>query len=99
MSQEKSIGMDVHQATISVAVTDSRGKLIMEVFWRRKRPRFLPRSLPKFVVLALRRHLRPWRSEVKAFSVAKTKSALVKHRQKLPTQRSEQWISKGLGRR
>jgi len=30
MSQEKYIGMDVHQATISVAVTDCRGKLIME---------------------------------------------------------------------
>ncbi len=30
MSQEKYIGMDVHQATISVAVVDSRGKLIME---------------------------------------------------------------------
>jgi hypothetical protein len=30
MSQEKYIGMDVHQATISVAVMDSRGKLIME---------------------------------------------------------------------
>jgi hypothetical protein len=30
MSQEKYIGMDVHQATISVAVADSRGKLIME---------------------------------------------------------------------
>jgi Transposase len=30
MSQEKYIGMDVHQATISVAVTDSRGKLLME---------------------------------------------------------------------
>ena len=30
MSQEKYIGMDVHQATISVAVLDSRGKLIME---------------------------------------------------------------------
>src|SRR5271154_3065209 len=29
MSQEKYIGMDVHQATISVAVLDSRGKLIM----------------------------------------------------------------------
>jgi hypothetical protein len=28
--QEKYIGMDVHQATISVAVADSRGKLIME---------------------------------------------------------------------
>ena len=30
MSQEKYIGMDVHQATISVAVMDDRGKLIME---------------------------------------------------------------------
>ena len=30
MSQEKYIGVDVHQATISVAVLDSRGKLIME---------------------------------------------------------------------
>jgi transposase len=30
MSQEKYIGMDVHQATISVAVMDSSGKVIME---------------------------------------------------------------------
>ena len=30
MSQEKYIGMDVHQATISVAVMEGRGKLIME---------------------------------------------------------------------
>ena len=30
MSQEKYFGMDVRQATISVAVADSRGKLIME---------------------------------------------------------------------
>jgi len=30
MKQEKYIGMDVHQATISVAVMDDRGKLIME---------------------------------------------------------------------
>ena len=28
MSQEKYIGMDVHQATISVAVMDSKGKLV-----------------------------------------------------------------------
>ena len=28
MSQEKYIGMDVHQATISVAVMDAQGKLI-----------------------------------------------------------------------
>src|SRR6202049_4884882 len=30
MNQEKYIGMDLHQATISVAVMDSSGKLIME---------------------------------------------------------------------
>ena len=30
MSQEKYIGMDVHQATIAVAVRDVQGKLIME---------------------------------------------------------------------
>jgi transposase len=30
MNQEKYIGMDVHQATISVAVMDEKGKLIME---------------------------------------------------------------------
>jgi len=30
MSGEKYIGLDVHQATISVAVVDSQGKLIME---------------------------------------------------------------------
>ena len=30
MSQKKYIGMDVHQATISVAVMDAQGKLIME---------------------------------------------------------------------
>ena len=30
MSSEKYIGMDVHQATISVAVMDSTGKVIME---------------------------------------------------------------------
>jgi hypothetical protein len=34
MSQEKYIGMDVHQATISVAVTDSRGKLCRPVALR-----------------------------------------------------------------
>ena len=30
MNQEKYIGMDVHQATISVAVMDGKGKMIME---------------------------------------------------------------------
>ena len=34
MHQEKYIGMDVHQATISVAVMDSQGKLIMECIAR-----------------------------------------------------------------
>ena len=46
MSQEKYIGMDVHQATISVAVTDSRGKLIMEsILEYGNRPRLLTSSL------------------------------------------------------
>ena len=30
MSQEKYFGMDVHQATISAAVMDAHGKLLME---------------------------------------------------------------------
>jgi len=30
MNQEKYIGMDVHQATISAAVVDPSGKLLME---------------------------------------------------------------------
>ena len=30
MNSEKYIGLDVHQATISVAVLDSKGKLVME---------------------------------------------------------------------
>ncbi len=30
MNSEKYIGLDVHQATISVAVMDSRGKVVME---------------------------------------------------------------------
>jgi hypothetical protein len=30
MSSEKYIGMDVHQATISVAVMDSQGKVVKE---------------------------------------------------------------------
>jgi hypothetical protein len=30
MSSEKYIGVEVHQATISVAVLDSKGKLVME---------------------------------------------------------------------
>ena len=30
MNSEKYIGLDVHQATISVAVMDSKGKIVME---------------------------------------------------------------------
>ena len=30
MTVEKYIGLDVHQATISVAVMDSKGKVVME---------------------------------------------------------------------
>ena len=36
MSQEKYIGMDVHQATISVAVMDVHGKLLMECLLQTK---------------------------------------------------------------
>ena len=41
MNQEKYIGMDVHQATISVAVMDGKGKLIMECVLETKAPRLL----------------------------------------------------------
>jgi hypothetical protein len=34
MSQEKYIGVDVHQATISVAVMDAQGGLLMECVLR-----------------------------------------------------------------
>ena len=37
MNDAKYIGMDVHQATISVAVRDSRGNLVMEAILKRKR--------------------------------------------------------------
>jgi DNA transposition AAA+ family ATPase len=44
MNQEKYIGMDVHQATISVAVRDSSGKLIMECILETKAATILGRS-------------------------------------------------------
>jgi hypothetical protein len=44
MSQEKYIGMDVHQATISAAVMDAHGKLLMECLLETKRPRSLTSS-------------------------------------------------------
>ena len=40
MNDVKYIGLDVHQATISAAVLDSTGKLVMECVWKRKRPLF-----------------------------------------------------------
>jgi hypothetical protein len=39
MSQEKYIGMDVHPATISVAVMEAGGKLIMECLLETKAAR------------------------------------------------------------
>jgi hypothetical protein len=36
MDSKKYIGMDVHQATISVAVMDAAGKLIMECLLKTK---------------------------------------------------------------
>jgi hypothetical protein len=45
MSQEKYIGMDVHQATISVAIMDSKGKPIME--WAGQTRRNLPPKIQK----------------------------------------------------
>ena len=36
MNSEKYIGLDVHQATISVAVLDSTGKLVMNPSWKQK---------------------------------------------------------------
>ncbi|MFZ0296021.1 MAG: hypothetical protein WAL52_20585 [Candidatus Sulfotelmatobacter sp.] len=38
MNQEKYIGMDVHQATISVAMMNSSGQLIMECLLETKAP-------------------------------------------------------------
>jgi hypothetical protein len=40
VSQDKYIGMDVHQATTSVATVDGGGKLIMECIPETKAPRF-----------------------------------------------------------
>ena len=37
MSGERYIGMDVHQATISIAVLDSQGTMIMESIVERKK--------------------------------------------------------------
>jgi len=45
MNQEKYIGMDVHQATISVAVVDGKGKLIMECILETKADTVLSSSV------------------------------------------------------
>ena len=42
MNQAKYIGMDVHQATISVAVMDSAGKLILESILETKATSAMP---------------------------------------------------------
>jgi hypothetical protein len=44
MNQEKYIGMDVHQATISVAVMGGQGKLIMECLLETKAADLAPRE-------------------------------------------------------
>ncbi len=52
MKQEKYIGMDVHQATISVAVMDCSGKLIMECILETKAATILevrPWATRKFI--------------------------------------------------
>ena len=47
MSGEKYIGLDVHQATISVAVMDSRGKVIMESILETKAATILSQNVWK----------------------------------------------------
>ena len=42
MNDTKYIGLDVHQATISVAVLDSAGKLVMEAVLETKVPHTVP---------------------------------------------------------
>ena len=60
MSQEKYIGMDVHQATISVAVMKTQGKLIMECLLETKAShdrRVHPRTAGNSVADLRRRNL------------------------------------------
>lgn len=40
MSQEKHIGLDVHQATNSAAVMDASGELLMECLLETRRPQY-----------------------------------------------------------
>ena len=60
MNQEKCIGMDVHQATISVAVMDGNGKIIMECILETKAAtilQFIQRTKWKFIADLRRRNL------------------------------------------
>jgi hypothetical protein len=50
MNCEKYIGLDVHQATISVAVRDCKGKVVMETILETKASPFSS-SLPVYAVL------------------------------------------------
>ena len=52
MSNEKYIGLDVHQATISVAVVDFQGKVVMESILETKASTPLER-FPKFRLVAV----------------------------------------------
>ena len=56
MNQQKYIGMDVHQATISVAVTDGGGKIIMECILETKAATIL-----EFIAGATRKFIRDLR--------------------------------------
>ena len=60
MNSEKYIGLDVHQATISVAVMDSTGKLVMECILETKAAtilEFFCGAARNFVGHLRRRHL------------------------------------------
>ena len=50
MGSEKYVGLDVHKDTISIAVMNSAGKLIMESIIETKAITILPKSGVKFTV-------------------------------------------------
>ena len=54
MKSEKYIGLDVHQATISVAVLDSTGKLVSNRFPSRTGVPSIPQCFPRCRLLASR---------------------------------------------
>jgi hypothetical protein len=53
MSSEKYIGLDVHQATISVAVMDGQGKVVMESILETKASILYFRSREKMFLTSL----------------------------------------------